>query len=42
MADEVVGVEATVAEGGGLGNGALERGRELFEKEPGLNRPAVA
>jgi hypothetical protein len=41
-ADEVVGVEATEAEGGGLGNGALERGRELFEKEPGLNRPAVA
>jgi hypothetical protein len=42
-ADDVVGVEATVGDGaGGLGNGALERRRELLEKAPGLSRPDVA
>jgi hypothetical protein len=45
-ADPVVGVEAAVGDGtGGLGNGgngALNFRRERFEKDPGLNRPAVA
>jgi hypothetical protein len=42
-ADEAVGVEATVeGGGGGSGNWAWERRRELLEKGPGLNRPAVA
>lgn len=42
-AEVVVGVEATVGDaGGGSGNGALELRRELFEKEPGLSRPAAA
>lgn len=42
-AEDVVGVEAAAGDGGGgLGSGALERRRLLFEKTRGLNRPAVA